>query len=76
MRNIITLTMDAGLGKGGQRDSLRDTFKKCVRAMKKGRDRGRCRRVDDSPLGELFYMKVLHSSRGKKPFFLWSYVSL
>ena len=61
--------MDAGLGKGGQRDSLRDTFKKCVRAMKKGRDRGRCRRVDDSPLGELIYMKVLLSRGGKKTLF-------
>ena len=37
--------------------------------MKKGRDRGRCRRVDDSPLGELIYMKVLHSRGGKKTFF-------
>ena len=76
MRNIITRTMDAGLRKGGQRDSLRDTFQKCVRAIKKGRDRGRCRRVDHSPLGELIYMQVLHSRGGNKTFFLWSYVSL
>lgn len=47
--------MDAGGGKEGWRCSLRDTSQDCVRAMEKGRDKGKYSRVDLSPLGVDLY---------------------